>query len=558
MQPPDSKQQPSEPSVESRAAALGSAPRGSIETSPVERWLGDLRAGFIVFLVALPLCLGISMASNFPPIAGVLTAIIGGLVATFFGSAKLTIKGPAAGLIAIALAAVTELGQGDAQLGYRRALAVIVVAGVVQIAFSLVRAGALGDVFPSSVVHGMLAAIGIIIISKQIHTLLGASPEPGEPLELLLQVPASVMSLNPEILAIGIVSLTLLVAVPLVKVPWVKRIPVPMVVVVVAIAMGYAFDLEHEHHYHLWTHDYVVGPRSLVTLPAHLTNAIVFPDFSEITSGTSIKFVIMFALVGSIESMLSAKAVESLDPLKERTDANRDLLATGVGTALAGLVGGLPMISEIVRSSANIDAGAKTRWANFFHGLFLLVFVVAAPWLLHRIPTAALAAMLIYTGVRLASPKEFQHAWKIGPEQLVILGTTTIVTLATDLLVGVAAGILMKIVIHMWHGMSITEVFHPKIVVVESEGKTTLRVGHQAVFANYLAIRKQLERVPVDRAVEVDLSDARLVDHTVLEKLHALEVEWARANRKLRVIGLGDHTRASQHPLAMARRSRAT
>jgi MFS superfamily sulfate permease-like transporter len=525
------------------------------EMTPRERWLADLRAGFIVFLVALPLCLGISMASNFPPIAGILTAIIGGVVTTFFGSAKLTIKGPAAGLIAIALAAVTELGHGDAQLGYRRALAVIVVAGVVQIVFSLVRAGALGDVFPTSVVHGMLAAIGIIIISKQVHTLLGASPEPGEPLELLAQVPQSVMTLNPEILAIGLVSLALLVFVPLVKLSWVKRVPVPMVVVVVAIAMGYAFDLEHEHHYHLWQHDYVVGPRSLVTLPAHLSNAIVFPDWSDITSTTSIKFIVMFALVGSIESMLSAKAVESLDPIKERTDINRDLLATGVGTALAGLVGGLPMISEIVRSSANINAGAKTRFANFFHGAFLLLFVVAAPWLLHRIPTAALAAMLIYTGVRLASPKEFQHAWKIGPEQLVVFATTTIVTLLTDLLVGVAAGIAMKIAIHVWNGMSITQIFRPKVEVIETESLTTLRVGHQAVFANYLTIKKHIDQIPAGREVVVDLAATRLVDHTVLEKLHALEAEWARAGRRLRIVGLEEHHRASKHPLAMARRT---
>jgi MFS superfamily sulfate permease-like transporter len=328
-----------------------------------------------------------------------------------------------------------------------------------------------------------------------------------------------------------------------------------MVVVVAAIAMGHAFDLEHEHHYHLWQHDYVVGPRALVNLPAHLSNAIVFPDWSDITSGTSIKFIVTFALVGSIESMLSAKAVESLDPIKERTDINRDLLATGVGTALAGLIGGLPMISEIVRSSANINAGAKTRFANFFHGGFLLLFVVAAPWLLHRIPTAALAAMLIYTGVRLASPKEFQHAWKIGPEQLVVFATTTLVMLVTDLLVGVAASIAMKITIHMWNGMSITEIFRPKVETTEAENVTTLRVGHQAVFANYLTIRRHLDQTPAGREVVVDLAATRLVDHTVLEKLHALEAEWASAGRRLRIVGLEEHQRASRHPLAMARRT---
>jgi MFS superfamily sulfate permease-like transporter len=523
--------------------------------TPRDRWISDVRAGFIVFLIALPLCLGISMASNFPPIAGILTAIIGGMVTVFFGSAKLTIKGPAAGLIAIALAAVTELGEGDLTTGYRRALAVVVVAGVIQIIFSLVRAGVLGDIFPTSVVHGMLAAIGVIICSKQIHTLLGASPEPGEPLELLMQVPHSVMTMNPEIFLIGLVSLALLIGVPLIKHPLVKKVPVPMVVVVVAIGLGYVFDLEHEHHYHLWSHDYVITSRSLVTLPEHLSSAIVFPDWSVVTSGTSIKFIVMFALVGSIESMLSAKAVETLDPKKERTDINRDLLATGAGTTIAGLIGGLPMISEIVRSSANINAGAQSKWANFFHGSFLLLFVVAAPWLLHRIPTAALAAMLIYTGVRLASPKEFQHAWKIGPEQLVVLSTTAIVTLLTDLLVGVGAGIAMKIAIHMYNGMSITEIFRPKVEVIEQGNVTTIRVAHQAVFANYLTIKRALDAVPAGREAVIDLAHTRLVDHTVLEKLHMLEAEWARAGRKLHIAGLDEHERASKHPLAMARRT---
>lgn len=527
----------------------------SAPLTPRERWLADIKAGFIVFLIALPLCLGISMASNFPPISGVLTAIVGGLIATFFGSAKLTIKGPAAGLIAIALGAVTELGRGDADAGYHRALAVVVVAGVIQILFSLVKAGALGDIFPTSVVHGMLAAIGIIIVSKQIHTLLGATPEPGEPLELLAQVPHSIATMNPEVFFIGLVSFLLLVFVPMIPIAAVKKVPVPMVVVIVALGLSWAFDLEHEHHYVLWQHDYIIGPRSLVNLPAHLQSAIQFPDFSEITSGTSIKYVIMFALVGSIESMLSAKAVESLDPAKERTDANRDLLATGVGSLVAGLLGGLPMISEIVRSSANIAAGARSRWSNFFHGLFLLAFVVLLPGLLRRIPTAALAAMLIYTGLRLASPKEFEKAWKIGPEQMAILATTTVVTLATDLLVGVAAGIVLKIAIQMWNGMSLVEIFRPNVEIREEGETTTLRVARQAVFANYLTIKKAIDRVGADRKVVVDLSDTRLVDHTVMEKLHQLEDEWKRAGRSLRVTGLDTHSRASVHPLSMARRS---
>lgn len=515
----------------------------------------DLLAGFLVFLIALPLCLGIAMASSFPPISGIITAVVGGLLATFFGSARLTIKGPAAGLIVIALGAVTELGQGDMMRGYRLALATIVAAAVLQIAFSLVKAGALGDFFPSSVVHGMLAAIGVIICSKQLHTLVGVTPEKGGPLSLLAQVPHSLAKANPEVALIGGLSLLILFGWPVLSVGRLRKIPGQMVVVVISLGLSALFDLGHEHHYQFQGHDFVVGPAFLVDLPGSLLSAVTFPDFSQLFSGTSLKYVVMFALVGSIESLLSAKAVDALDPERRRSNMDADLLAVGVGNLIAGLVGGLPMISEIVRSSANISNGARTKFANFFHGLFLLVFVAAVPWLLARIPLAALAAMLIYTGFRLASPREFAKTWRIGREQMVIFASTLLITVATDLLLGVFAGILVKVTLHWINGMPMRNVFKPQVKSEHEGDAVVLRVGHAAVFSNYLTIRRHLHAIaPTERHIIVDLALTRLVDHTVMEKLHELEQEYAREGRLLQVRGLERHRSVSAHPLAARKR----
>ena len=416
----------------------------------------DVVAGFLVFLIALPLCLGIAMASGFPPVAGILTAVIGGVVATWLGSATLTIKGPAAGLIVIALGAVQELGGGDTRLGYRRALATIVVAAVLQIGFALARAGALGDFFPSSVVHGMLAAIGILICSKQIHVALGVTPEAKEPLHLLLEIPQSVGRLNPEIAIIGGVSLALLFLFPALgrRFAFVKKIPAPLVVLALAVPLAHAFDLEHEHTYTFAPnhHDYRIGPSFLVNLPGSLLAAVTRPDFGAVFSGTSLKYIVMFALVGSIESLLSAKAVDALDPAKRRSNLDKDLLATGVGNLVTGLLGGLPMISEIVRSSANVGYGARSRLANFFHGLFLLLFVACLPGLIHRIPLAALAAMLIYTGTRLASPHELIKTFRAGRGEFLVFVATAVVTVASDLLVGVAAGVALAMAVRVVAG----------------------------------------------------------------------------------------------------------
>ena len=514
----------------------------------------DLISGFLVFLIALPLCLGISMASGVPPISGVLTAIVGGVVVSFLGSARLTIKGPAAGLIVIVLGAVTELGQGNLADGYHRALAVGVVAGLVQILFALTRVGVVGSLMPTAVVHGMLAAIGVIIMSKQAHTVMGVTPASKEPLHLLAEIPHSLGALNPEVLVIGLVSLLILFGMPMLRSKLARKIPAPMLVLAAAIPLGFFFDLDHQHLYKWWSHNYEVGPKYLIQLPASLLASLAYPDFSMIGTWTSIKYIIMYALVGSIESLLSVTAVDSLDPERRASDLNRDLLATGVGNTIAAAIGGLPMISEIVRSKANIDNGAQSRWSNFFHGSLLLASLLLIPGLLHHIPMAALAAMLIYTGTRLASPKEFKHSYHIGPEQLLIFVTTMMVTLATDLLIGVGAGLLLKIALHVKNGAPISSLFKSEIEESRNGGRWRLTVHDAAIFTNFLGLQRKLANVPagVER-VEVDFANAAVVDHTVLHKLHAIADEWP-VGRTLAIIGLENHDAMSAHQLASRRR----
>jgi MFS superfamily sulfate permease-like transporter len=511
----------------------------------------DILSGFLVFLIALPLCLGISMASGFPPIAGVFTAIIGGVIGSLISNSALTIKGPAAGLIVIALGAVQELGQGDLARGYKLALGVCVVAGVIQILFGLLRTGILGELFPSAAVHGMLAAIGIIICSKQLHTLLGVEPVAKAPLGLLAEVPHSLGRLNPEVAVIGGISLLILFGMP--RLPWaaVRRIPAPMVVLLVAVPLARLFDLSHEHVYTVFHHDYLVNAKYLVQVPANLLSAVTSPSFAGVLTPVGIKYVVMFALVGSLESLLSAKAIDLLDPLRRRTDMNRDLLAIGVGNTLAAMVGGLPMISEIVRSSANLNNGARSRLANLFHGLFLLGFVALLPHLLQQVPLAALAAMLVYTGLRLASPKEFVHTYQVGRDEFIVFLTTIVATLATDLLIGIAAGMAMGLLLCVLRGIPVGLLLPPRLNIAQrGDGEYVVAVLGAAVFGNWLSLRRRILELQDARRVVLDLSQTALIDHTVMVKLAQLQSDFSEGGRQLELTGIDRHASLSRHPMA--------
>jgi MFS superfamily sulfate permease-like transporter len=536
----------------------------------------DIVSGFLVFLIALPLCLGIALACGYPAIAGIFTAIIGSILATFISDSELTIKGPAAGLIVIAYGCVkgfgsegfaTELSPDEfeaAMTAYRMALAVGVCAAVLQIFFGLFRGGVLGEFFPLSAVHGMLAAIGIIIMVKQIPAAFGVTDKEllaGEPLELISKIPEFFAHMNPEIALIGGVGIALMFAWP-----WVqklhnalKAVPAALVVLVATVPMGMYFDLLHKHTYSFHGHTYEVGETYLVNMPDRVFGMFDYfatPDFSAFAGDHlvhALTYVFLFFVIGRLESLLSAKAVDVIDPWKRKTNMDRDMVAVGAGNLVCSMVGGLPMISEIVRSKANIDNGARTRFANMWHGVFLLLCVALIPTVLHRIPIAALAAMLIYTGFRLTHPKEFLHVYQIGKEQLLIFVATLVGVLATDLLLGILIGIGVKLVIHVINGVPVWSLFKPYLdIELKGDDTAVIRARYSAVFSNWILFRSKIIQVGlVDRRnVVVDFSQCKLVDHSVLEKMHDLERDFERENLRLEVKGLEDHKALSSHDFA--------
>lgn len=520
---------------------------------PADGWAGfkenfssDAISGFIVFLLALPLSLGIAKASDFPPIMGLITAMIGGLVVSFFMGSKLTIKGPAAGLIVIVAGAVAEFGEGDNVLGWKLALGAMVVAGLVQILFGVLKMGKLADFFPLSTIHGMLAAIGIIIIAKQIPVLLNDNPALAKgmgPIELLLNIPKFILNLDPKASLIGIVSLAIMLGWPYLKNANIKKIPAPLVVLLFAIPVELMMDFAHTE-----------PPYALVKIGSLTENIGIHANFSGVNHlGLFIKYVVMFALVGSLESLLTVKAIDLMDPFKRKSNPNKDLIAVGVGNTLAAFMGGLPMISEVARSSSNVNNGAKTRWANFFHGFFILLFVLVAAPLLEMIPNAALAAMLISVGFKLAHPKEFKHMLHIGKEQLFIFTVTVVVTLLEDLLVGIFAGMLVKMMIHAINGTPISSFFKAPTVVSFHGNQYLVEISKSAIFSNYLGIKRKLEEIPPGYHVIIDLSKTRVVDHSVMENLEHFKYDYQNISLSgtVEITGLQEHVSKSNHPLSV-------
>ena len=526
-----------------------------------ENWKSDLLSGFIISLIALPLGLGIAMASGVPPLSGMIACIIGGLVVSLISGSYLTINGPAAGLAVIVLMSVDGFKKMAPQglsaeevemFAYQCTLAVGVGCGVLQLIFGLVKAGILSNFFPSSVVHGMLAAIGIMIFAKQFHTALGVKPNGKEMIDIISSIPHSIMNLNPEVTIIALVSFAILILLPLVKNKYVKLIPAPLLVILVAIPLGHYFDLEHEHKYlFLASHEYVLGPKFLVSLPSKVLDGIVFPRFDYLFTSFGIQMMITYSLVASLESLLTAAAIDRLDPYKRTSNFNRELFAKGSGNILSSMLGGLPIIAEVVRSSANIANGAKTRWANFFHGVFLLIFVLFLTSVIHQIPLSALAAILMVVGYRLASPKEFIKTLKIGKEQLLIFITTIVFTLAIDLLVGIFAGIIMKLIIHTINGVPLKSLFKPFLTINQiDDDNYIIDVEHSAIFSNYIGLKKQLDRLPRGKNIILDFRHAKLVDNSTQENLNEMGKEYSLTGGSFIIKGLDFHQSLSGHEFA--------
>lgn len=511
-----------------------------------ENFRTDFISGFLVSLLALPLSLGIAAASDFPnPMYGVLTAIIGGLIVSLISGSVLSIKGPAAGLILIVASSVSAFGGGE--LGWKMTLGAIVVASIFQILFGIFKLGKLADFFPLSAVHGMLAAIGLIIISKQLHILLGVNPlnhegKPMvEPLELLGALPATFQKIaeNSKVVITGIVSMILVLGVPMIQNKWIKRIPIPMIILLITIPMGMILGLKDIRE-------------ALLNFDKPFIDLIhIHVSFAGTEKmGIFIQYTFLFALIGSLESLLTAKAVDLLDPYKRKSDFNKDLIAVGSGNLLAGILGGLPMISEVARSSANVSNGGRTRWANFFHGVSLLFFMILLVPVLEMIPKAALAAMLIGVGIKLAHPKEFMHMLHIGKDQLFIFITTIIFTLFIDLLAGILAGMLIQIFIHIASGIPISALFKTPVRVSFADNLYLVEVEKAAVFTNFLGIKSKLDAIPHNMQITIDLSYTKLVDHSVMDGLHLFQNNYESSGGKVTIIGLDRHKSSSGHRLS--------
>jgi MFS superfamily sulfate permease-like transporter len=512
----------------------------------------DALSGFMVFLLALPLSMGIATASDFPPIYGLITAMVGGVVVTFFAGSELTIKGPAAGLIVIVAGAVSEFGGGTQ--GWHFALGAIVVAGVVQMLFGLLKAGSLSDFFPLSAVHGMLAAIGIIIISKQFHGVLGLNPVHGwlhqglpseaaahplvEPFDLLHAIPYSVSNFDQKALFVGLMALLIVFGWPAIKNKFTRRIPAPLVVLLVTIPLSFLLELDSKLFIHF--------DKGLIDT---FQPQVSFGGWAQ--AGVFIKYVVMFALVGSLEALLTVKAIDMLDPQKRKANANRDLTSVGMGNVISGIFGGLPMISEVARSSANIHNGGRTRWANFFHGGCMLVFLLFATTFSDLIPKPALAALLMGVGYRLAHPREFAHMWHIGREQFVIFIGTVVITLATDLLVGIFAGILIKFLFEWSFGVKPKEIFKADVMVVDKGDGIELNTTSSLIFSNYLSLSKLLRHLPQGQHVVLNVDKSTVVDHSALENLHHFMEDYNRKGGKFELIGLENHRPLSRHSHAV-------
>lgn len=507
-----------------------------------ENWKDDLKAGFSVSLIALPLCLGIAFASGVPPMAGLITAIVGGFVVSRIGGAFVTISGPAAGLIVITLGAAQNLGGAGVEngfAGYEHALGAFLIGGLFVALFGLLKVGKFGDFFPPAAVHGMLAAIGVIIIIKQIYVAFGISPESKGIVNQLLEIPKQLPKMNLTATVISLGSLLILILHPFLKFKLVQAIPAPMWVLIFAVPMGQFLAIDNS---------------LLVHLPKKIVDGITMPSFEKIGESAFWVAVTGVALVSGIESLLSTIAVDSQDPYKRKSNLNKDLVGVGIGSGIAGALGGLPMISEIVRSSANINNGAKTTWANFFHAAFLLLFLLVGKSVIELIPVSALATMLVYTGFRLASPKEFKHVAQIGKAQLLIFLTTLVMVLFTDLLIGIASGIVLKIIIHVIYGTKPLNIFSAHLEMgapSENGNAQTIVVKGALIFSNYLSFKARMNKlIEGKKLINLDFSEIKLMDHTFQTRLSPLMAEWESNGVTVTQSNLTHLKSVSEHPAA--------
>ncbi|MBP6214655.1 MAG: SulP family inorganic anion transporter [Chitinophagaceae bacterium] len=479
----------------------------------------DLPASIVVFFVAVPLCLGIALASGAPLFSGIIAGIVGGIIVGIASGSSLGVSGPAAGLAVIVLTSIATLGSWPAFL------LAVVIAGFIQLALGFAKAGFIAYFFPSSVIKGMLTGIGLLIILKQIPHALGWDKD-AEGDDAFLQadgqntfseIAQALNFITPGAVLIAAISLGLLIlwdSVLTKKHKIFQLIQGPIVVVILGIVMNYLFKSG--------TLDFSLADDQVVRLPVanNLTeffNQFTLPDFSAITNVEVWKIAIVLAIVASLETLLSVEATDKMDPNKRITPTNRELKAQGLGNIFSGLIGGLPVTQVIVRSSANITFGGKTKLSTILHGIFLLISAITIASVLNMIPLASLAAVLLMVGYKLAKPELFKKMYKLGWEQFIPFVATVIGILLTDLLKGITIGMLFGIFYTLRH--SFRNSHYMKETVTSEEGHEVhhLVLAEEVSFFNKASVIKELEEIPENSKVIIDCSNSKSIAYDVVE-----------------------------------------
>lgn len=508
-----------------------------LDESFAATWRSDFTAGLVVFLVALPLCLGVALASGAPLFSGIVTGVVGGLLVSRLSGSQLMVSGPAAGLTAIVSAAIIQLGS------FEVFLVAVVLAGVVQMILGVVRAGTIAYFFPTAVIKGMLAAIGLILILKQLPYAFGAGiavfesdsfTEPTTGGNTITDLWRSARGAVPLAVLISVLSLAMLafwdkIAPKALR----KAVPAPLAVVFLGVGAAMAASA--------FAPGFALPETAYVRLPVpsslgELWGLLTFPQWSAIGNADVWRVALTVGLVASIETLLSLEATDKLDPWKRSSPANRELLAQGAGNMVAGLAGGLPMTGVIVRSSANIMAGGRTWRASFTHGLFLLVAVATIPALLNRIPLATLAAVLLFTGFKLAHPKLFKEAYQVGASYLLPFVITIGAILATDLLIGIAVGFVTGAFFIL-----LANYRHSHSYDVEESAdhmKVRIQLSEDVTFLNKARIVNELRKLPNGSTVTIDGSRSKYIDHDVVEVIHEFRDTCVTRGITTRLVGI--------------------
>lgn len=497
----------------------------------------DFPSGLVVFLVALPLCLGIAMASGAPLFSGIIAGIVGGLIVGYLSDSHVSVTGPAAGLTAIVIMAIATLGS------FEVFLTAVFLAGIIQIILGFLKAGAISNYFPNNVIEGMLAGIGIVIFLKQIPKALGSDVEVGSGLAVFSDLAASFSQVQTGVIIITGISLAIIIVWDKIKVlKKIKMLPSALVAVLVGTVINEIFIRTGS--------PLAVTSKYLVELPVvksfeDFKGIFILPDFlsfSDFLNFSSLlnkevwTVAITIAVVASIETLLCIEASDRLDPHKRFTDTNLELKAQGTGNFVSSLLGGLPMTSVVVRSSANVNAGARTKMSAIIHGFLLLVSVLSIPFLLNKIPLATLAAILLIIGYKLAKPAVFKHFYKRGKYQFLPFVITVIAVVFTDLLTGVALGMIISIFAILRGNMKRAYYFRKE--EYEEGDVIHIHLAQEVSFLNKAAILITLNKLPEDSKVIINASDTVYIAHDILDSIREFkEIRAVEKNIDVTLIG---------------------